>query len=257
MVDIVEALREVQEEFGVSLRGRRAERINTVGDLYLVVLGKTRAGAGVPCATSRAFYRLRRALVGEVGLDRARIRPSSRLCDLFPPKSRNATWPRVAGSLDLPDLPALPERVGSARPFVISVAVVMACWSIVYSIFLAAPGGKWPTTTAVAFGLLVWFLLMLLVCGFFGARWIERSREYRERIRAPQVRHLVIRLVLQSPAASASPGPGEATPLSVWTRLVEILALNWGVPAHEIRPEHRFWDLHEILPRSRSGRADV
>jgi hypothetical protein len=60
-MDIVPVIAEAEKRFGVTIPDRRAWPV-TIGDLYLYLLGRTCRGAQTPCPTSRAFYRLRRAV---------------------------------------------------------------------------------------------------------------------------------------------------------------------------------------------------
>src|SRR5215468_4955579 len=123
-MDIVPVITEVEERFGVTIPEERAWP-TTVGDLYLYLLGQACRRTHSPCPTNQAFYRLRRTLIGEFGMDRQRVRPTSRLCKLFPDKSRSATWPRLAAAVGLSELPELPRRwVPSARAFRIAFALV-------------------------------------------------------------------------------------------------------------------------------------
>jgi hypothetical protein len=237
MCDMVAVTMDVEERFGVTIPEERAERITTVGDLYLYLLGQTRRRAQTSCPTSQAFYHLRRTLAEELGVERERVRPATRLRDLCPAASRSTTWPRLAAALGLSDLPDLPRRhVPSARVFRICLAAVTAAWWGLYPILVLVTGDAF----SVAYGLAIWFLLALLVCEWFGILWVVGFLDYLERVRIPQVRHLVIRLALQQADRSAG---GEPTPRMVWADLVAILAAQAGVPAQEIHPEHRFSDL--------------
>jgi hypothetical protein len=240
MCDMLESMMEIEERFGVTIPDERAEKFTTVGDLYLYLLGQTRRRARTPCPTSQAFYRLRRTLTGEFGVDRGRVRPATRLRALFPAAARSTTWPRLAAALGLPDLPDWPRRrVPSARVFAITLAWAMAAWWLIYLLLLFFSGEDMPIT----FGLLIWFLVALLVCEGFGIAWIVGSLDYLGRIRVPRVRHLVVRLVLQQPDRNAGTDAAEPSPRAVWADLVTILGAQTGGPAQEIRPEDRFTEL--------------
>jgi hypothetical protein len=239
MCDIAATMMEVEQHFGVTIPDERACLMNTFGDLYLYLLGRSRRRAQGPCPTGQAFYRLRRALTGEFGMDRERVRHGSRLCDLFPTAARRTTWPRLAAALGLPDLPELPRRRGpSARTFRLIAAWVTAAWWILCPIFALVTGDE--SMLSPWYILLVWFLLMVLVCEMVGLFWAAGWIDYRERVRVPQVRHLVVRLALRQTDPSAA---GEPTPQRVWADLVAIFARQAGLSAQEIHPEMRFSDL--------------
>jgi hypothetical protein len=239
-MEIVPVILEVEERFGITIPDERSWPA-TVGDLYLYLLGRTRRPARAPCPTSRAFYRLRRTLTAEFGVDRRRVRPGTRLCDVFPAASRGADWPRLAATLGLPDLPELPRRrAPSARAFRIALAGVTAAWWLFYPILLLITGEQ----CSISYGLLVWFLLALMVAEWFGIFWVGGAVDYLERVRIPGVRHLVIRLVI--PEADP-PGGGGPTPRQVWGELASLVAGQAGVPVQEIHPEQRFGDLPDYL----------
>jgi hypothetical protein len=158
------------------------------------------------------------------------------LCDLFPAASRGSTWPRLAAALGLPELPELPRRrAPSARALRITLAAVTAAWWLLYPLLVLVTGDAFSLTYA----LVIWSLLALLVGEFFGIFWVAGFVDYLERVRVPQVRHLVIRLAIQADRS----GGGEPTPRVVWEDLVDLVAAQAGVPVHEIHPEQRFGDL--------------
>ena len=67
-MDIVPVIMEVEKRFGITIPPQRAWPA-TVGGLYLYLLGQSRQGVQAPCPTSQEFYRLRRTLTGEFGVD--------------------------------------------------------------------------------------------------------------------------------------------------------------------------------------------
>jgi len=243
-LDIMLLIMEVEERFDITLPDERAERIFTVGDLYHYILARTRRNVPAPCPTGQAFYRLRRTLTADFGLERNRIRPAARLRDLFPRASRGASWPRLAAALGVGELPD-PEprrkrRQPSARAFGITLAAVTAALWLLYPVLPFLPGGG----TSIAKWLLVSLLAAFDVCVFFGMWWLGiRLEPILDPLPAPRVRDLAVRMAgwprEQYPVADAA-DPAAA---AVWTDLTAILSRQTGVPAAEIRPEQRFEDL--------------
>ena len=92
---------------------------------------------------------------------------------------------------------------------------------------------------SILHGLLISFLMCVLASEFFGLFWLAGTLDHRDRVRVMQIRHLVIRLLLQSDAA---PG-AESSPRRVWAELARIVASEAGVAPMEILPEQRFSDL--------------
>src|SRR5262249_29967609 len=159
-----------------------------------------------------------------------------------PPASpRGRRRPRLAAPPGLPVPPALPRRrVPSARAFRLCVAGVTAGWGLLYPILVLVAGEAHSFT----FGLVIWLLLELLVCEWFGIFWFAWSLDYLERVRVPLVRHVVVRLAVQRAEQSAG---GDPAPRRVWEELAGIVAAQAGVPVQDIHPEQRLSDLPDYL----------
>src|SRR5262245_27379828 len=238
-MDVVPVIMKVEERFGAALP--HGEWPPTVGELYLYLIRQTRQPGHTPCPTGQAFYRLRRTLTAEIGLSRRQVRPATRLCHLFPAATRGADWPRLAAAIGLPDLPKLPSRrVPSARAFWMCLAGVTAAWWLLYPILLLVTGDAF----SLGYGLLIWFLLGIFVCEWFGILWLAWSLDYLERIRVPRIRDVVIPLAVQEVKQAAVEDP---LPQRVWDELVAIIAAEAGVPVQEIYPGQRWGDLPDYL----------
>ena len=235
-MDMVSVIMAIEERFGFTFP-EECNWLDTVGDLYLYLLRRTRRRTETPCPTSQAFYRIRRTLTAEFGVERAQVKPATQLRHLFSFPVRSATWPRLAAALGLAELPDLPRRRRpSTRVFRICFAAVTAAWWVLYPVGVLLTGEDF----SIRYGLAVWFGLVLLVGEWFGILWVTGWLEYLERVRVPRVRHLVVRLAVQH---GEGPTGGEPTPRTVWADLAAILAAQTGVPAQEIRPEQRLSDL--------------
>ncbi|MDR3615121.1 MAG: phosphopantetheine-binding protein [Candidatus Obscuribacterales bacterium] len=89
----VELLLEIEEEFGVAIPDRDAEKMRTVGDVYEWL---KRCIAGIDpsmCLTQSVFYKLRRALVENYRLERHAIIPETRLTDFLSVRDIEDGWP--------------------------------------------------------------------------------------------------------------------------------------------------------------------
>src|SRR5260370_14461630 len=102
--DIVKLVMEIEEQFDVVIPDREAEAICTVGELYLFLLRKIGHRFSNECPTSHAFYRLRRILIEQCGVERQRVTPTALMRDLIPAPVRGKAWPQLAKGLDLTDL---------------------------------------------------------------------------------------------------------------------------------------------------------
>jgi hypothetical protein len=230
-MDPVLLILDLEERFGIVIPDEKAERMLTVGDLYLYVLGHIRP-ALAHCPTGRAFYHLRQVLAETEGVERARVRPAAALRDVLPP----ANVPRLAVALGLPDIPDAdpPPRgpiIHTVRPLLFGGAV----GSLLLFVLLALlPRDSVPPIVGellVALATLLGGVVVVAV--LLGGRYLVP-------VPVLTVRDIVIRLV-------ARPAAGEATgPATLWADVAAILAKHSGVPADAIRPEHSWWELERM-----------
>ncbi len=106
-LDSVELVLRIEEEFSIELPDPEIRDIRTVGELYRLVLSKVESTPS--CLSSKAFYRVRRALVECLSLPRRAIRPSTSLDSLLPRSQLAKEWQRVADHSGLA-LPPLKRR---------------------------------------------------------------------------------------------------------------------------------------------------
>jgi hypothetical protein len=230
-LDFVVLMMDVEAWFGVRISDAQAERVRTMGDLFLFLLEHTRGEGPARCPTGQAFYHLRRVLTGELGVDRAQVRPATPLRDLVAAPARSTAWPQLEAALGLPGLPD-PDptpRGPTARGFGITLAAATAGAWLVYLLMVAMPGETMP----IAIGLLIWVLVLVLVCELFGIFWLD-GRVLRP-VPIPTVRDVVMRLVARPSAAT------EPIAARVWASLVAIVSAHTGIPPHAIQPEYG-WD---------------
>jgi hypothetical protein len=232
---------QIEERFGVTISDARAERIGTVGELYVFLLENARRNAPIRCPSSRAFYHIRRTLVGDLGVERARVRPAALLRDLVPAEARETAWPRLAAALDVPDLPDPDPPYRGPTAKTLRRALVTATAGVWRVNLLMPLLLGWPVVLAGLLKLwfLLWFLVVLGVTVVFGAFWLEAHG----RRRLPKVRDLVLRLAARDCDRYLADDTCEPTPAAVWSDLVTLLSAHTGMPADEILPEHTFDDL--------------
>ena len=108
-LDIVEFVMDVEEAFGIYIPDDVAAELHTAGDLrdYLREVRGQAPDSG--CLSSSRFYRLRRALCEQTGLDRREIAPGTSLESLLPRHGRRRRW------YDL-QVAALPLRLPRLAP---------------------------------------------------------------------------------------------------------------------------------------------
>ncbi|HEY5911644.1 MAG TPA: acyl carrier protein [Verrucomicrobiae bacterium] len=98
-LDLVELVMSVEERFGITLSDAEAEQAVTPAKLIDIVVAKVQTNEPAVCMTSHVFYSVRRALMNEFSLPRARVVPAAQLDDLIPRVSRQAAWTRLHTAL--------------------------------------------------------------------------------------------------------------------------------------------------------------
>lgn len=121
-LETVEIVMEIEERFDVKLSDSECSRVRTVGDLAMLVIGRI-PRLNDTCPTSRSFYRIRRLLMEQSGVERKGIRPTTRLCALFPVNFREH-WQTLT-ALE-PAIPSLqPSRRLDELMLLLSAATVL------------------------------------------------------------------------------------------------------------------------------------
>ena len=104
--DDIDLLETVENSFGIRIAAADAEKCETVGDLYEVILKSVRhqEAGPLPCPTAQAFRKLRRAFKEEcAGIT---LRPDTPLVSCMPKVDRANFWRLIAdkAGLKLPEL---------------------------------------------------------------------------------------------------------------------------------------------------------
>jgi acyl carrier protein len=129
-LDVVELVMNIEERFGVRIADRDAEKIRTLGDLFLFLQSQREFAPEGACLSSAVFYRTRRVLCRLAGRDRRSICPDSSLEELLPTKDRRTQWERLREALAPLSLPEL-RRPRWLRRFLLSrtVSLFLVGWA--------------------------------------------------------------------------------------------------------------------------------
>jgi acyl carrier protein len=221
-LDIVEMILEIEDEFDIRFVEAELQEVETVWDLHLLVCGKLgieayRRPQARGCPSSRAFYRLRSAMVETLGVPRRSIAPRTRLTDI-PRLFRR--WRQVGQKARL-RFPARAVNVYQCAPALLFVLAAGSLWAVAGSLLLAGL-----TALAVLIGL-----------GIIAARdpgvladpisSDATMREFTERVMARNPHDF---------ADSAT----DIRSGGVWEHLVKIVQDNSGHDRARIIPEARF-----------------
>lgn len=144
-LDSVELIFAVEDAFQIHLDDAEVSCVATVGDLHALVQSKLRQSGVKRCLTSVAFYRIRRAMVDVLGVDRRAIKPATRLDDLFPKAERVERWNQVRRRLGL-KMPSLRHPAWLEMSFLaggialLAVAAIYAGLAAGWILLLVLPG---------------------------------------------------------------------------------------------------------------------
>ena len=121
-LDGVELVMEFEDEFDVTIEDEVAGSLQTIGDVARYVTWQRRSKwPKVPCPTTKSFYEIRRLLCEKLPVKRREIRPSTKLDDLIPRRSRRRIFKSLSKrSLWVPELQ--PPGVMSLIGFVLALA---------------------------------------------------------------------------------------------------------------------------------------
>lgn len=227
---LVELVMEIEDEFGITIPDEEASRIETVGQTFDYLLD--RLGYHDPvgfCVTAAAFYRLRRAAVAALSVDRKAVTPRTLFDTLIPLGGRPARWRALAAACDWP-LPPL------GRPRLYDRAANVGLVTLI----LAAGAAKIP--------LLPWPALLILPAAVLAVGWgmvlstCLRAKSQRDAF--PENCKTVGMLVrscakIKDPEREWLRASGR-TRQDVWDKLVEIVSEQLGVDRAAVTPQSHY-----------------
>jgi len=149
-LDIVEFVIATEKEFEIAFDDAELSRIRTVGEFHEIVLRELRlkqphaTGDPMPktvCASSRAFYRLRKALIESGVARRKDVAPKAALESLIPRENRRAVWDEVAHLMRC-KLPRL-ERTNVLCGALLTAAAFIALAPLAFGFIPLGTGAVW------------------------------------------------------------------------------------------------------------------
>jgi hypothetical protein len=136
--DTIELLTAIEEEFGVSIGDRDAEKLCTPSDVceYLYrILNIPHAAESSRCLTAAAFFETRRRLVADIGNSDQRIYPNTPVEYFLPSRDRRAAWNHLGEFLNV-SLPPLEFSNWAAMPPVCALGIILVTGLVMHSTIL-------------------------------------------------------------------------------------------------------------------------
>lgn len=136
----VELIIVIEDEFQIALSDEEAFKCETPNLLTDLVYSKLRKSESDTCPSMHSFYIVRKVLREQFNIARERIRPETRLADLFSKKNRIVIWDKLLLSLSngqtIPIPLEKPQWVKTAI-LLSSLTIFALCFFIAESAFLA------------------------------------------------------------------------------------------------------------------------
>jgi acyl carrier protein len=234
-LDVVELVMELEVEFDIRIADDEAAQVMTLGHLHSLIHAKTARPADY-CPSSRAFYRLRRALSEEFGVGRQQVTTTAAMDDLLPRGGRQRHWQRLGQLLGGWEMPRLrrPRWARWAITLLGEELLASVVLGVIYVATVPARGPVWPLLA-----LPVWAALLWLAVRFTRPFAIELPAgcgTVRGTVEA-LLRTNYGRLVTEGrPVTSARDVQRD----EVWERMCNIISEQLGVDRELLTPDSRF-----------------
>lgn len=132
-LDSVELVMAFEERFAITIPDEEAEKMVTPRHVIDYIYSQVQHSDANTCLSQRSFYRLRRALQNEFGLERHAVRPATLLDSIVPRDNRRSAWARLKRAADVEQWPEL-SRSGATV-----LAIAAASVAVGTAVFAADP----------------------------------------------------------------------------------------------------------------------
>lgn len=130
--DIGDVLAKIECSFNIRFENEDLNHVKTFGALCDLVVGKVKQVQADSCTTQQAFYKLRNAINAKKDVDRCDLKPTTKLCELFPRDNRIEVISDVEDEMGL-HMNLLRPKQGVVLAFALSLLVFVTV-SFVYSV---------------------------------------------------------------------------------------------------------------------------
>jgi|CXWL01.1.fsa_nt_gi acyl carrier protein len=124
-LDAVELAMAFEEKFTITIPDEEAERMVTPRHVIDYIYSQVQHSDTKTCLSQRSFYRLRRALQHEFGLERRAVRANTSLDSIVPRDNRRSAWARLKQAADVEQWPEL-SRSGTTVLAIAAASVAVA-----------------------------------------------------------------------------------------------------------------------------------
>jgi len=229
-LDLIEMMMDIEETFDVNIPDETAQKLHTVGDCHLYVLGRIqeriskRPASEKPrpakCVSSHVFYRFRRAFQRVCGVTKVDVRLNRPLGEILPKARRKNLWRDLQKETGL-SLPKLKCPLWTNRAI---------AWLGILSVSLILSISIFPHP---------WMNLAFCVCAWTlaGRFWTASGNYLPMRLpdRWATVRDLVLGAMERNRGRILAEEGGD-----IWPLIREIVIRYACVSPEEITPEARF-----------------
>ena len=228
-LDGVELIMAVEESFGIQIADEEAGALLTVGDLHNLVLAKLHGQSPDRCLTSVAFYRLRRAFMDGLRVNRRDISPGSLLGRIIPREGRRQQWERVNSALHL----KMPELERPRWVWLCLSVFALALSAALTPAMYAMSRRYTPNTDLLVLVVLAGFVFFVSL-GFRLSRPLANAFPSGIETAGDLAREVLSRNHAQLAAEVGSYNTEE-----VWDSVCRLIVNQTGVEREKVRPEAR------------------
>jgi hypothetical protein len=231
-MDSLVLVRCVEEEFSIYLPDDELTEVYTVGNLYNLLLRKLKPTPD--CLTSKAFYRIRRAMTAVLGLPRRSIRPATFLDDLLNEKQIREQWSAIAHESGL-KLPSLRHTVEWKH----SVQMLSAVLSFVITLALTKVLSQFASITLDNYFVFTAFFILGLILFAVIYTMLLKATPFRRSVLPTLSAGELSRAVLSMNGAEftrETNGAAKLTQDQVWIRLVGVFCDQMAFRPEDVVP---------------------
>ncbi len=129
--DFVDLISRMEKSFGIEFDYEELTNYLTIEDFSELIISKMDMENGQECSTQIAFYRIRKALIEKLGIEKSIISPKTELNNLFPKKGRIKNWKHTFAELNYSGINLQPPSI----PYGISILTTIVSFFFFFGSF--------------------------------------------------------------------------------------------------------------------------